>query len=300
MGSSLDFLTGEDTFRPLGARPIEGWPVIAALVGGAIIGAVAGGGGGPKPPNTDAMAEAQRYAADLKYKATQDALALATEIHEQTRADLKPRLDLSHAAMAEINKWLAAGATISKPWEPITAADLEQDPGYRFRVEQGEKAIRRMRNVEGGQSGATMKALLRHGQRLASEEYDRADRRAFRGHLANYARDADRINNLYAMAGLTPNPANAMANLNMQYAQQAGQYIQGGATALGAGEIGAQNAILSGQMAQYRHDLNAQNRLYGFLGTAGGALIGGYYGGWPGVAPGAMIGQQAGAVVPYL
>lgn len=57
----------------------------------------------------------------------------------------------------------------------FTAADMEQDPGYAFRLSEGQKAIERSTAARGGlQSGAALKAAARYGQDMGSQEYANA------------------------------------------------------------------------------------------------------------------------------
>lgn len=69
-------------------------------------------------------------------------------------------------------------------------AMFQTDPGYLFRLQEGEKAILRNRAASGGaQSGATLKALERYAQDYASGEYmnyyNRLASLAGRGQVAN-------------------------------------------------------------------------------------------------------------------
>ena len=64
-------------------------------------------------------------------------------------------------------------------WKGFTAEDLQDDPGYAFRQQEGQKAIRRQAAAGGlGGSGATIKAALRFSQELASQEFGRARARS--------------------------------------------------------------------------------------------------------------------------
>ena len=55
------------------------------------------------------------------------------------------------------------------------ADDLYKDPGYQFRLEEGNKAIERKGASRGFlQSGRTLKSLAQHSQGLASQEYGAA------------------------------------------------------------------------------------------------------------------------------
>lgn len=57
----------------------------------------------------------------------------------------------------------------------FTLADFNADPGYNFRLGEGEKAIERSAAARGGvQSGGTLKALTRYNSDYASGEIDKA------------------------------------------------------------------------------------------------------------------------------
>lgn len=109
--------------------------------------------------------------------------------------------------------------------------NLEADPGYQFRMEQGTNAVQRAASARnGGLGGSTLKELTRFGQGLGSDEADRAygrfdrDRtafdtdRAFRyGAFAdNYARRSGEASNRFGrLAGLAevgPRTANSLGN----------------------------------------------------------------------------------------
>lgn len=54
----------------------------------------------------------------------------------------------------------------------IKSGQFEMDPSYQFRMSEGLKALQNAATARGGgRSGATLKALTRYGQDLASQEY---------------------------------------------------------------------------------------------------------------------------------
>ena len=58
------------------------------------------------------------------------------------------------------------------PFAAPTAADMGQDPGYQFRLTEGQKALERSGAARGvTNTGGNMKGLLDYGQRAASQEY---------------------------------------------------------------------------------------------------------------------------------
>lgn len=127
------------------------------------------------------------------------------------------------------------------------AKNMEMDPGYQFRMKQGQNALQSSAAARGGlNSGATMKALQRYGQDFASNEYNNAYNR-------NYAR-------LSQLAGLGSNASQNLMNAAGNYGSQ----VSANLTGLG-------NANAAAQMAQ-------ANRTSSFIGDligAGGAVYSG-------------------------
>lgn len=127
------------------------------------------------------------------------------------------------------------------------AKNMEMDPGYQFRMKQGQNALQSSAAARGGlNSGATMKALQRYGQDFASNEYNNAYNR-------NYSR-------LSQLAGLGSNASQNLMNAAGNYGSQ----VSANLTGLG-------NANAAAQMAQ-------ANRTSSFIGDligAGGAAYSG-------------------------
>ena len=104
------------------------------------------------------------------------------------------------------------------------AQDFEQDPGYQFRMEEGLKAVNRGAAAGGGRSGgATMKALARFGQGLASEEYGNAYNRFNQDYQNSYNRfnqdQSNQFNRLGSLVNYGQNANNMITNAGMQTAQ---------------------------------------------------------------------------------
>ena len=103
---------------------------------------------------------------------------------------------------------------------------MQEDPGYQFRLNQGNKAINAAASARGMSiGGRTLKELANYGQDYASNEYGNA------------------YNRLAAQAGVGQAATNNMANLGQQYAQQYGQTQSAIGNANAAGQIGQANAI---------------------------------------------------------
>jgi hypothetical protein len=65
--------------------------------------------------------------------------------------------------------------------DAVRAREFEADPGYQFRLSEGQKALERSAAARGNVLGAaTQKNLTRFGQNLASDEFERFDARRAR------------------------------------------------------------------------------------------------------------------------
>lgn len=158
-----------------------------------------------------------------------------------------------------------AGALMEQP----TMAQLQMDPSYAFREQQGMKAVQQQMAAGGlGGSGSALKAAQRFGQGLASEEYGNAYNR-FMQNRANVIGmlqggtqtgfgAAQGVGNL--ATGTGTNIANTMLGAGQALGQgleQAGQArasgYMGGATALSqALQSPAQNYMLYSMMNRFQ------------------------------------------------
>jgi hypothetical protein len=135
----------------------------------------------------------------------------------------------------------------------FTMADYQADPGYAFRLSEGQKQLDRQAAIRGGQiSGPSMKAAARYGQEMGSQEYSNA---------YNRFRDTQslRRNALAGVTGFAPTAANAMGNLGQNYATSAG-------SAMANQGVNTGNALIAGQQAR--------QSTYGDIGSALGKYLG--------------------------
>lgn len=162
------------------------------------------------------QADAARSAARSQRNAARDANALQWDMYQQQRADQEPWRMAGQNALQEIqdNKFMD---------------NWQQDPGYAFRLQEGQKALEAAAAARGrSNSGATLKALTRYGQDFASGEYNNV-----------YNRTYNRLANL---AGIGQAATNSTANAGTNYANNAANNILQSGNAQAAGTIGQANA----------------------------------------------------------
>jgi len=203
-------------------------------------------------------------------------------------------------------------------FEAPTADNFQKDPGYEFRLKEGQRALQNSAAARGTLlTGATAKAIGNYGQEAASQEYGNAYGRALQGYQVNRGNAAenwDRNWGANLAAGQTNiNAAIGEGNLGLQAAtagwdrnyQLARTQWQDAADAQNrAASAGAGNSSLSYNQAlqQYKmeHDIfqenqgNQFNRLMA-LGQVGmqGASQAGAYGSSYANNAGSIYGQAA-------
>lgn len=227
-----------------------------AIVGGAVIGAVASN----KAAKTQAAATASaNNEAAREYDQTrQDQLDQLA----QQRADQAPWLSAGKNALAQLAAGTGAGGSLIKPF---SLSDFQADPGYGFRISEGEKGIQRAASAHGGlYSGATLKALARFNQNTASDEYGNAYNR--------YNSDqSNQFNRLASIAGLGQTATNqvgqagqsaygTIASAGANASNNISQNMIGAGNARASGYVGGANAFSNG-LSQYMNYNQNQNLL---------------------------------------
>lgn len=117
-------------------------------------------------------------------EAQQDALRDSNDtqwaMYEQTRRDNMPWLDAGRTSLNALmqlqgfqnigGQWTRAGAPAN-----LQTTQLKMDPGYLFRLGQGQDAVQNSMAARGGSLGGNaLKALTEYGQNFASNEFSNA------------------------------------------------------------------------------------------------------------------------------
>jgi hypothetical protein len=156
---------------------------------------------------------------------------------------------------------------------------FQQDPGYGFRLAEGQKALDRQAAARGGLiSGGALKAAQRYGQEMGSQEYQNAFNRYQTERSAM-------LNPLQSLAGVGQTAANTIGSNAGQFGVNAGNTMMAGANARASGYVGGANA-LTGGLNQYLNYTQGQNMLGMLQGGGGGnanAAINPYFANTPGV-----------------
>ena len=194
--------------------------------------------------NGSNQADASRDAAATQSDAAKYASDQQMAMFDKANALQQPWRDAGAGALSQINQLLN-----SSEWrQPFGMAQFQADPGYQFRMSEGQKGLDR-RALAGGKffSGGALKDMSRFNQDLASNEYQNAFNR--------FSTDrSNRLNPLMSMAGFGQQSAQSLGNMGMTTAGQIGNNAMMGASANAAGIMGSANA-----------NTNTMNSIYGIL-----------------------------------
>ncbi len=161
-------------------------------------------------------------------------------------------LDAAIRARMSADAAAPKGADYGKYARDFSMSDFEQDPGYAFRLSEGQKALDRQAAARGGLiSGGALKAAERYGQDMGSQEYANA----FTRYQTNRA---NQLQPLQSLAGVGQTAANTLSNAAGNYGTNMSNLaIQSGATQ-GAAALAGGNIRAS----QYGTAGSALNTLY--------------------------------------
>jgi hypothetical protein len=194
-----------------------------AIIGSAILGAASSrSAAGTQASAADRSAELQRQIADQQIALQREQFNRQIELQTPFReAGVRALGDLESASK----------------YTPFGMQQFTADPGYGFRLAEGQKALDRQAAARGGLiSGGALKAAQRYGQEMGSQEYTNAFNRYQTERQA-------RLNPLQSLAGVGQTAVGQLG--------AAGQAMTAGSTgALGAYGAGASEA--GGQAAQAR------------------------------------------------
>ena len=193
---------------------------LAWAIGGAAVAGLIG---------ANKQASAASNAADMQYRATQDAAAQQRAMFDIQNAQQEPYRQAGYSALSQINTMLPQLNKMP------TAADLRAMPGFEFGLNQGTGAAGQTMNVGGGGSNVDL------ARRKFAIDY------ATNVGLPQYMTQQTNIyNRLASLAGIGQTAQGQTNTLAQNTASNIGQLGIGGASAIGAGQIGSANAMAGG------------------------------------------------------
>jgi hypothetical protein len=169
----------------------------------------------------ETQSAAARYAADLQQKQ-----------YEENVQRQQPFYQAGVNALPELVQ--------ASRYTPFGQEQFQADPGYAFRLSEGQKALERSAAARGGLiSGSAMKAATRYGQDMGSQEYTNAFNRY-------QAERQARLSPLQSLTGMGQTTAQQLGSAGQTNAANIGNYGMQGANATAEGYMGAANARASG------------------------------------------------------
>lgn len=217
------------------------WMMAAAVVGSSLIGASAASSA------ADTQAAAANRSADLQYQQYLDSVERQKPFYE-----------------AGVNA--LPGLVEASKYTPFGMDQYKQDPGYGFRLAEGQKALERSAAARGGLiSGGALKAAERYGQEMGSQEYMNAFNRY-------QTERAARLNPLQSLTGMAQTTANTLGTTGANIASNVGNAYQSAANARASGYVGGANAITGGvnQYMNYNQNQQQNQLLQGLINRGGG------------------------------
>ena len=186
------------------------------------------------------QSDAANTAANYSNRAASSATDLQQKIYNQNREDMTPWRTAGQNALSYLVSGMGSNGTNGNLTRRFTNADYQADPGYAFRLSEGEKALTRSAAARGGlYSGRAAKDLTRYSQDYASNEYNNAYNRWNTNQTNQY-------NRLASLAGVGQTANNAMASSGTNYANSVSSIYANNAANQGNAALSAANAMASG------------------------------------------------------
>lgn len=225
-------------------------------------------------------ASTAKSAAKTQAGAAQQASDVQQRQYEQTREDQAPYREAGYNALANLQRTAGNVPAAFK----FGAGDYQADPGYAFRLSEGQKALDRQAAARGGLiSGGALKAAQRYGQEMGSQEFGNAYNRALTSYNTDVARENQLYNRQAGLAGIGQTATNLVGQAGQNYATNVGNLMTGAGAAQAAGQVGMANAVTGGLGTYLNYSQN--NALLNALRGGGGAAINPGYGTSAGYGP---------------
>ncbi len=203
--------------------------VATAIVGSALIGGAVASRGASK------AAKAQKQAADQAAQVQRETFERQVELQEPFRqAGITSQNELLRMLGLGGDETSAGYGTLGQQFTP---EQMQMDPGYGFRLAEGEKALERMQAARGQLlGGGAIRAGVRYGQEMGSQEYMNAFNRA-------QALMGSRLGALGSLYGAGQTATQQVAGQAGQMGANVGNLMMQGGQARASGYLGQANAL---------------------------------------------------------
>jgi hypothetical protein len=202
--------------------------------------------------------QGQKQAAETGAAAANQSAALQKEMFDLQMKGQEPFRQAGLTGQNRLMELLGLGgapgaAGYGKYAQDFSMADYQADPGYAFRLGEGQKALERSAAARGGLiSGGALKAATRYGQDMGSQEYQNA----FNRYQTNRSNQLQPLGNLMSMGQSAASNQGSAAG---QYGVNAGNLMTQAGQATAAGQIGAGNTINNALGTMASSYMNQQN-----------------------------------------
>ena len=222
----------------LGGASLSSFLTPAAILGSSLIGA-----------------NAAKSAAATQAQAAVDANKVLYQMYQEQKALQEPYRAAGITGQNKLLELMGLGgdktaADYGKYAKDFSMSDFTADPGYAFRLAEGQKALERSAAARGNLiSGGALRAATRFGQDYGSQEYTNAFNRY----------QTNRANQLQPLGNLIASGQSAASNLGSaagNYGTNAGANITGAGAATAAGNVGATNALTGGLNTYLNYSAN--------------------------------------------
>jgi hypothetical protein len=205
-------------------------------------------------------ANAANKAAGTQAGAMDRASQLQYQQYQEDVARQKPFYDVGVNALPELVE--------ASKYKNFGMDQFKADPGYAFRLSEGQKALERSAAARGGLlSGGTGKALQRFGQEMGSQEYTNAFNRY-------QAERQARLGPLQSLTGMGQTTAQQLGGAGQTMASNVGDAMGSAAAARASGYVGTANA-LTGGLNTYLNYRQGQDYLGALKGGGSGSNVSG-------------------------
>jgi hypothetical protein len=226
--------------------------------------AVAGASAGSSIIGGAMQGRAARRAADAQVQSAAEASRLQREMFDRQVQLQEPFRQGGITGQNRIMELLGIGGDATagdygRFGRDFAMSDYEADPGYAFRLSEGNKALERSAAARGMlMSGQMFKGAQRFGQDLASQEYQNA----FNRYQTNRA---NQLNPLGTLMTSGQGATNVLSGAAGMLGGQLGENAMGAGNARASGYIGSANAYAQALQS-------AGNAFSGFAGQRAGGM----------------------------